>query len=255
MTQVGHTIQIARKWESVESLKKHLHSVMNTSRLPYVVKELIAEFPQTTTDAVASLEEVAGETIAAMSASKVLNAATKADVEADRSQAGTVEWQSATGALTTATFTTHAENSSTRVAMVAPVSTARFIRSVSFAKDLGAQDLVISNAGGDEIFAAIKTGQHQLLKANLRAVPTYRTFIGSLKVDLTLTTAVVTLVCTFTPVGETLSVTKTFTTKEPTKTWEIALEVAAGTDITWTIEDDNAAHPVATTTITYVEAY
>jgi hypothetical protein len=254
MTQVGHALEITRTRDALGWIKDIIPAT-NSSKLPHGYVEHIREIPQVTTNTAATIEEVSGETIAAMSANKVLNASQKTDqVGTDGKATGVVKWQTSTGALTTATFTLNGSNTTTHVAMVAAVTTAQYIRSMSLDDLDCADEILLSNVDEDEIYGVIKLGYHQLLKSGLRAVPTYRTWIKSLKLDLSVVTAAVTIVCTFTPAGESLSVTKNFASKEITKSWDIGLEVEPGTDVSWTIVDDNAAHPTAVITIEYVEA-
>lgn len=253
MTQSGIAIDIAnRKWEDIPSLKKYLRSVPKRT-----IREYIREVPQLTTGSAVEVEEKAGETIDAMTASKVLNAWTAADVEADRAQAGTVEWQDVNGNVTEATFTTNAENSSTKVVMVSAVSTARYIRSVSFAKDLGAQDLLIGNVAGNEIFAAIKTGQHQCLKTGYMCPTNRDGYLGSIEMFLPLVSdGAITLVVTYTPYGHTIATTKTLVLPigDHSVKWEPCYQLQPATKVTMTIQDA-ATEATVTTICKYVEAY
>jgi hypothetical protein len=253
MTQIGHAItHTNRKYDSYESLKKNLGANLYKN-----VKEYERQVTQTTADAAANIEEVNSNTLTAMSASKALQVWEKTGHTAGNIDlAGTVEWQTLSGVVTAATFTTHHTDTTTHVALVAAVTTARHIRSFELtAADISTHDLLLGNVAGDEIFAVIKTGYHQCLKSKFMGGLGRRSFIGKITLELSVVTAVVTMVCTFTPVGATVSTTKTFISNSVSKTWEPCLEIAAGSEVSWTIEDDNAAHPVATFGITYVEAY
>jgi len=256
MTQSGFALELARNRDQLGSLAPIIPA-QNSSGLSHSYVEHLREFTQTCADAAAALEEVSGETIAAMSASKVLNVSEKTDqVGTDADATGVVKWQTATGVLTTATFALNHSNTTTHVALVAAVSTARYIRSLELDDINCADEVLLSNVGEDEIYGVIKVGFYQLLKSGFMAQPsaTARTWIHTLRVSLDITTALTTLVCTFTPVGKSLSTTQTFRTKEAVKEWTIDLEVEPGTAVSWTIEDDNAAHPVATVQLSYIEA-
>lgn len=250
MTQNGYAIQqLNQKYEDYSSLKKLLSHFNN--RIEYR-----REVPQTTADAAAALEEVSGETIDAMAASKVLNVGQKTDqVGTDGGETGKITWADILGNKTDATFTMSAVDSSTRVAVVAPVTTARFIESFSIDNLDAADEILLSNAAGSEIFAVIKVGQHQCIKSGFLAGLGRRSFIGRVKVHLSVVTAVVTLVATYYPLGSVQAVTKSFLTNSIDLTWEPCIELEPATKVTWTIEDDNAAHPVATVDIDYIEAW
>lgn len=252
MVQSGSVLEVARSYESYERLKAVLSRYTN-------IKEFIREFNQTTTNSAIALEEINSNTLTAMSASKALNVWEKTGhTAANIDLTGTVVWQDATGLETTATFTLDHSNTTTHVALVAAVATARYIRSFKLnTATISTHDLLLGNVAGDEIFAVIKTGNHECLKSGFMAAPSKRSFLGRVKLDASLTTAVLTLAITFTPKGKTLSVTKeikTNTTKGPI-VWEPCIELEPGTTCTATIIDDNAAHPVAGVEFTYVEAW
>jgi len=251
MVQVGHQItQINKKFEDYSSLKKLLSHYNH-------VKEDIREFSRTTTDAAASLEENSAETIDAMAANKVLEVWQKTDqVATDGGLTGTVIWSDATGLKTSATYTLNAVNTTTHAIIVAPSATARNIESFELDDTLCADEVIIGNNAGTEIFGVIKVAQFQMLKTKIITTIARRTFIGRVKIALSLVTALVSIVATFTPVGKSLSTTKTFLIKTETqKIWEPCIELEPGTVVSWTIEDDNAAHPVATFEVVYVEAW
>ena len=250
MTQSGYALKINnKKWEDYSSLKKVI------SHLTYV-REHKREFAQTCADAAANLENVSGETLAAMSASKTLNIWQKTDqVGTDGAATGAITWATVAGVKTDATFTLNAAHTTTHVAAVAAVTTARHIESFTLDSINCADEVLLGNAAGNEIFAVIPVGYHQCLKSRFMATASRRSFIGRIRVHLSLETALVTLVCTFTPLGESLSTTKTFLTKTTDAVWEPCLELEPGTEVSWTIEDDNAAHPVATIDLTYLESW
>jgi hypothetical protein len=258
MVQSGHSLKLTnRRYESYESLKKNI-SGYNT------INEFVREFAQTCTNATVDVENPSGENIHDIEdANKVLEVWQKSDQKAtDGTCTGIVEWQSSTGVVTSATWTFGGVgvNTTTHVALVAAVTTARFLRSFVCTNILCADEIVIGNAAGTEIFGVIPVGYHQCLKSGFRAryisaTVECRSFLAKIKCHLNIVTAVVTIVITFTPKGYTLSTTKTFTTNSIEKSWEPCLEVAEGSDIHITIIDDNAAHPVATLELTYVEAY
>jgi hypothetical protein len=257
ITQIGHALQINRNRDQLGALATIIPA-KNSSQMNFKYKEHIRELAQTCADAAASIENVTGNALTAMSASKALEVWEKTGHTAGNIDLpGTVEWQSVNGTLTSATFTTDHTDTTTHVALDAAVTTARHIRSFDLTSaDISTHALLLGNVAGTEIFASIPIGYHQLLKSGFMAQPSpAKTYIKSLQVDLNVITAVVTLVATFVPYGKTLSVTKQFTTQVASKSWEINLEIAAGTEVSWTIEDDNAAHPVAVVTISYVEAY
>jgi hypothetical protein len=257
MTQVGHALQITRNRDGLGSLAAIIPAFSSTG-VNYKYKEHIRELAQTCADAAASIENVTGNALTAMSASKALEAWEKTGHTAGNIDLpGTVEWQTVNGTLTSATFVTDHTDTTTHVPMVAAVTTARHIRSFDLTTaNIGTHALLLGNVAGSEIFASIAIGYHQLLKTGFMAQPSpAKTYIKSLQVDLNVITAIVTLVATFVPYGATLSVTKQFTTQVASKYWDINLEIAAGTEVSWTIEDDNAAHPVAVVTVSYVEAY
>lgn len=249
MTQSGYVTKTSNRWENYESLKKHLQNYTN-------MNEFKREFAQTCADAAAAIEEVSGETINAMAASKALRVSSKTDqVGTDGAATGTVTWQDVNGTKTDATFTLNAVDTTTEVVTVAAVTTARFIESFALDAINCADEVLLSNAGVTEIFGVIKVGYHQMLKSGYMAAPSRRTFLASFRCQLSLVTALVSVVCTYTPLGETLSTTKTFLTKVTDKVWEPCIEVEPGSKITWTIEDDNAAHPVANCEFVYIEAW
>lgn len=253
MTQAGIALDFTnRKWEDIPSLKRHLRAAQKGT-----IREYVREVPQLTTDSAVEVEEKAGETIDAMAANKVLNVWTAADVAADRNKSGTIEWQDVNGDVTEATFTTDASNSSTKVAVVSPVTTARYIRSVSFEQNLGAQDLLVGNVAGDEIFAAIKTGQHQLLKTGYMCPTTREGYLGAIEMELPVASdGAITLVVTYTPYGHTISTTKTIILKagENYIKWEPCYRLAAATKVTMTIQDA-ATEATVTVIAKYIEAY
>lgn len=248
MTQVGYSIELSnRKFEDYPSLKK------NMTNYNYVI-EHVREIPQVTTNTATVVEEVSGETLTALSSNKTLYIKTAADVAADRDKTAIVKWQDSTGAVSSKTIKTNASNSSTATAL--SVTTARFIRSVEFEKDLGAEDLFICNSNGAEIYAVIKAGYHQCLKSGFMAQPSpVRSFLGRIKCHLSETTAVVTIAVTFTPAGSTLSTVKSFSTNSIERVWDPCIELAAESEVSITIVDDNAAHPTANLEIIYLEAY
>lgn len=250
MTQSGFALKINKaKFEDYSSLKHNLASFNN-------VREHKRHFSQTCTNSAVNIEELSGETLAAMSASKTLNVWQKTDqVGTDGAATGKITWATLAGLKTDATFTLNAVDTTTHVAAVAAVTTARHIESFSLDSINCADEVLLGNVAGDEIFAVIKVGYHDCLKSRFMAGYGRKSFIGRIKVHLNIVTAVVTLVCTFTPYGQTQSTTKTFTTNSIEKTWEPALELASGTEVSWTIIDDNAAHPVATIDFDYVEAW
>jgi hypothetical protein len=251
MTQSGYAVKLDNKqWEDYESLKKNMGSYYDN------IREYKREIPQTCADAAANIEEVSGETLAAMSDETVIVYQKTDQVGTDGGATGTVTWATDAGVKTDATFTLDGTDTTTAVALVAATGAAAdHIESFALDSINCADEVILGNSGKTEVYAVIKTGQFQCLKSKFMAGYGRRTFIGKLHVGLNLTTALVTLVCTFTPVGETLSTTKTFYLKSEPKTWEPVLEVAAGTEISWTIEDDNAAHPVANVELTYLEAW
>jgi len=250
MTQSGFALKINnKKWEDYASLKKTI------SRLTYV-REHRREFAQTTANAAASLENVSGETLAAMAASKTLNVWQKTDqVGTDGAETGKITWATVAGVKTDAIFTLNAVNTTTHVAAVAAVTTARYIESFEIDNLNCADEVLLGNVAGTEVFAVIPVGYHQCLKSGFMATAAHRSFIGRVQLHLSLETALVTLVCTFTPLGATQSTTKTFQSTSAFNTWEPCLELKPGTEVSWTIEDNNAAHPVANVDLIYVEAW
>jgi hypothetical protein len=250
MTQSGYALAISNsKWEDYASLHKDMKGYVN--RVEYK-----REFAQVTTNGAVAIEEVSGETIAAMSASKVLEVWQKTDqVGTDGAAVGIVEWQTLAGLVTSATFALDGTATTTHAALVAAVTTGRHVRRFELTAINCADEVLIGNAAGTEVFGVIKVGYHQCLKSGFMGGLSRRSFIGKIKVHLSAVTAVVTLVCTYTPIGQTLSTTKTFITNSIEKTWEPALEIAAASAVSWTIIDDNAAHPTATMEFTYLEAY
>ncbi len=255
MTQLGHALDIQRRWEDVASLKAYLWGRVKVG----TIKELVRELAQTTTAAAVELEEPSGETIHDIEdANKALEVWQKTDqAGTDKDAVGTVEWQSSTGVITEATFALDHTNTTTHVPLVDAVTTARFLRSFKLTALNCADEVLIGNVAGSEIFGAIKVGYHHMLKTGLRAAPSRRTFFGGLHMELSLKTAAVTVVVTFTPAGETLTTTKNFkiNTGDSVADWDDWMEVEPGSDVHWTVIDDNVAHPVATVRVTYVEGY
>ena len=251
MTQSGYAIkQTNKRFEDLESLKKNMGSFYHN------VVEHIRHFSQTCADAAAALENVSGETIAAMS-DETLNIWQKTDqVGTDGVATGKITWSTGAGVKTSATFTLDDTDTTTHVVLVpASGAAADFIESIELDAIDCADEILVGNVAGAEIYAVIPVGYHQCLKSAFMAEADHRTFIAGISVNLNIVTAVVTLVCTFTPVGSALTTTKTFITQLADREWNPCIEVEPGTTITWTIEDDNAAHPVATVNIIYVEAY
>lgn len=251
MTQTGSVLKrINQRFESLESLKKFLGAQYNT------IKEYRSEFNQITTNSAVSLEEVSGETLTAMSASKALNVWQKTDqVGTDADATGTVEWMDATGVVTEATFALDHSDTTTHAALVDAVTTARHIRSFELDDLNCADEVLLGNVAGNEIFGVIKVGYHQCLKSKFMGRLNARTFIGEMRLTLSAVTAAVTLVCTFTPVGKSLSTTKQWTTVALENNWAPCIEIEPATEVSWTIADDNVAHPTATFEIAYIEGY
>jgi hypothetical protein len=251
MTQTGFALKLKRQhsWASYQDLFDKMEGYTNRNVYKRQVEQTVA-------NAAAALEEVSGETIHDITdASKALEVWQKTDqVATDGGIAGTVEWQTVTGAVTEATFTTSAVATTTHVPLVAAVTTARELRAFQFAM-AATDELLIGNAAGTEIFGVIKVGYHQLLKGSFMAATGRRSFLGKIKLTLNVATAVTTLIVTYTPVGETLAKTFTFATKDIETTWEPCLELAAASRVSMTINDDNAAHPVAKVDIEYLEAW
>jgi len=251
MVQSGHAlIQINQTFEDYSSLKKLLNHYRR-------IQENIVEFSQTCTDTALDIQDKAGETINAMTANKVLEVWQKSDqVATDGGETGWLIWSDSTGLKTLATFTLDGTNTTTHAIIVAPCTTARNIEAFEMDALLATDEVLVGNNAGTEIFGAIKAATFQLLKTKTIARVSARTFIGRVKISLNIVTALVTVVATFTPVGKALTTTKTFLIKtESQKQWEPCIEVEPGTSITWTIKDDNVAHPVATIEVAIVEAW
>jgi len=100
MVQIGHAIDVERRWEDLASLKTHLRAAHKGT-----IREYIRKVHQTTTNADVDVEELSGETLTAMGASKALEVWQKTDQKAtDGLFTGTVEWQDVLGNVTAATF-------------------------------------------------------------------------------------------------------------------------------------------------------
>lgn len=252
MTQSGSARTVFNSTvENYESLKKYAKFAGNNR------KEYIRNIQQVTTASAVNLEEVSGETIAAMSANKTLNVWQKTDnVGTDGGATGTVEWMSATGVLTSATFTLDASDTTTHAALVSAVTTARHIRSFEMDSMDATDEVLLGNVAGDEIFAVIKAGHHQCLKSKFMGALSRRTFIGRIRATLSLLTANCVLVMTYTPLNETLPVTKRFELKPHLQNvFEPCIEIAAASEVSFTIIDDDVAHPTADVEITYLEVW
>lgn len=251
MTQLGVALKRTnQRYESYETLKKNM-SLYNT------VREHYREVIQTCTDAAANLEELSGETLAAMSNETVIVYQKTDQVGTDGGATGKVTWATDAGVKTDATFTLNAVDTTTAVALVAATGAAAdHIESFTLDSIDAADEVILGNGAKNEVYAVIKAGYHQCLKSKFMAGYGRRSFIGRLQVELNVASALVTLLCTYTPVGESVSTTKRFYTQkiEPA-IWEPCFEVKAGTEVSWTIEDDNAAHPIAIVGITYLEAW
>lgn len=249
MVQSGFALELQRNYEDYASLKKYMKQYNRKV-------DHIRHFSQVTANAAANLEELSGETLTAMAASKVLNVWQKTDqVGTDGAEKGVVQWQDVDGALTEAVFQLNAVNTTTHVALDAAVSTARHVRSFCLDGIVCADELLLGNVAGTEIFGVIKVGYHQTLKSKFMCEKDRNTWLAKLRVHLSAVSAAVTLVCTFTPLGGALAVTKTFITKTADAEWEPCIELEPGSEVSWTIEDDNAAHPTAEVEIIYLEGY
>lgn len=252
MTQTGIALDLQRKWEDIPSLKRHLSGVQK-----HTIREYIREVPQLTTGGAVEVEEVSGETINAMSASKVLNVSQKTDqVGTDANFVGTIEWQDVLGNVTEATFTLDGTDTSTGVAVVAAVATARYIRSASIQADV-ADEVLITNVAKSEVFAVIKVGQHQVVKSGYMCPTNRDGYLGKITMDLPLVSdGAITLVVTYTPKGHTLSTTKTLVLPigEHSVSWEPCYQLQPATKVTMTIVDAATAATV-TTIAHFIEAY
>jgi hypothetical protein len=255
MVQVGHALDVQRRWEDLASLKQYLQHHFKT------VREYIRRVSQVTTDAVVDeVEEKSGETITAIAANKVFEIWQKTDQKAtDGTFTGTVEWQDINGDVTVATFALGGVgvDSTTHVPLVAAVTTARALRSYQIS-GLCADEFLIGNAAGTEIYGVIKVGYYQTLKTGFKVATARHGYLAKVTLDLAVASAaVVTAVVTYTPLGHVSSTTETIVLAAgQTKIeWEPCLELKAASTVAISIEDNNAAHPTAIVTAHYVEAY
>lgn len=246
MVQVGSNIVVDRQYENLASLKKDLRRGYTN------VKEYIYEFNQVTTAGSVNIEEVSGETLATMS-DETLYVASKTDQSADRNKSGSVEWMTDAGVLTSATFTTDPSNSSTATA-IAGATPADHIRKFKFSQ-ICADELICYNAGKTEVYAVIKPAYQETLKSKFMTAYGRRGFIGRVRADLSAVTAVVTITATFTPKGETLTVTKQWIIGSQVHyEWEPCIELAVGKEVSWTVIATGAT-PTLTFEVDYIEAY
>jgi hypothetical protein len=175
-------LDIQRRWEDLPSLKAYLWGRVKVG----TIKELVRELAQTTTNAAVELEEPSGETIHDIEdANKALEVWQKTDqAGTDKDAVGTVDWQVLNGTVTEATFALDHTNTTTHAPLVDAVTTARFLRSFKLTAINCADEVLIGNVAGTEIFGVIKVGYHHMLKTGLRAAPSRHTFFGGLHVEL-----------------------------------------------------------------------
>jgi hypothetical protein len=253
MVQTGIVLDISnRKWEDIPTLKKHLRAVPKGT-----VREYIREIAQLSTGSAVLVEEVSGETIAAIAANKALQVWQKTDqVGTDGGFTGNVEWQDVLGNVTEATYTLDATNTTTHAPLVSAVTTARFVRSMNIQADV-ADEILIGNVAGSEIFGVIKVGYHQLLKTGYMCPTNRDGYLGKIKMTIPAASdGTITLVITYTPKGETYSTTKTLIIGigDLAVEWEPCYQLQPATSVTMTIVD-SATAATATVETTYIEAY
>ena len=255
MVQVGHALDLSnRKWEDIPSLKKDLRAAKKGT-----IREYIRRISQTTTAGAVDVEELSGETLTAMSASKVLEVWQKTDqVGTDGGAAVVIEWQDVLGNVTEATSKLNAIATTTHTVLTATVATARAIRAFSLAALLAADEVLLGNHAGNEVFAVIKVGHYQCLKSKYMVATNRDSYLGKISLDLdAASAAIVTLTITYTPYGHVSSTTATLILAAGSThaEWEPCLKLKAASVVSMTVIDNNAAHPIAIVTPYYIEAY
>jgi len=253
MVQTGIVLDLSnRQWEDIPSLKKHLRAIKKGT-----IREYKREINQLSTGSAVEVEELAGETLTAMSASKALQVWQKTDqVATDGEFIGIVEWQDVLGNVTEATFTLDGTNTSTHAPLVAAVTTARYVRSMYIQADV-ADEILIGNVAGSEIFGVIKVGFHQLLKTGYKCPTNRDGYLGKIKMTIPAASdGTITLVITYTPKGQTLSTTKTLIIGIGDLAVELepCYQLQPASTVTMTIID-SATAATATVETTYIEGY
>lgn len=238
------------RWINEEELMKYLRQIK------LVTNTIILQRTQTAADAAAEIQEAGGLTITHLSAKADLEVWSETDHADAQGLAVTGEYVDENGLIVEISGTLNAVDSTASEKII----TAEFLdlRSaiIATAQDGDAGYIAFGNNAKNAWYGMIEQGNLYSIHSRHRTITNRRTFLSEIELTKNGETAVTSIHVTYTPKATEEEVIRNFHTIRAYELFnKTPIELLENTIVSFTIEDDNAAHPVCDINIKIIEAY